>query len=293
MALSVTAGGGGFACSGSGATSSTSHPLYGCIAKHREEGKKIWVLFGLSANPIHLGHVSYVERIAEALRPDRIIVIPAKVNPQKTDIFQLDAIRKEETARAAFAHREALASFDVVIDTRELKREEASYTWKTVGEVSREAIAAGAELYLLMTDETAEGFPTWYEPKFIAEHATIVYGSRPGASFDKIKFINTLKKINELAIAAFSKDTEVEVATSSGERTTVKIEGRHIRRIDPTVIEALDRGHIPVAGTLSVSSTEIRECLDKGESIDHLVGREVTALLEGYRALDIAKKATA
>lgn len=151
-----------------------------------------------------------------------------------------------------------------------------------------------------MTDESAEGFHTWVNPLYIVEHATLVYGNRPGTSFDKTKLVDTLRKIEEIAqesgvsetttndelkamIAQGQiKDTKVQVQTDNGSVVEVTVPASKIRRINAKVIDALDHGYIPVAGTKNVSSTEIRKNIASNESIASHVGEKVEEVIRKH-----------
>lgn len=256
------------------------------IETEKKEGKQIWLQFGLSANPMHLGHVSYLNEMVKALQPDRVTVVPTKVNPWKTSIPQLTPQQKEEVAKAALSDHP-----DWRVDTQELySQEECSYTWKAIYHISKEAKEKNASLYLMMTDETAESFYKWEGADFIVGKATIVYGERPGTTFDKTLFLNTLHKINELVIARGILADTIDIQVESGHGTMV---ARTLKKddipgvpISDAVIKAMEEGYVPVKGTIEVSSSLIRENAAKGLSIVGLVGQKVADLVKQYRLFE-------
>jgi nicotinic acid mononucleotide adenylyltransferase len=161
-------------------------------------------------------------------------------------------------------------------------------------------MAEKAGIYLLLTDETAEDFYSWTQPLYIVEHATLVYGNRPGTTFDKEKLIDKLRKIDAVArqqgiieTATNAELTEmvkqgviqgakISVKTGTGETVEMDIPAAKIRPIHPKVIDALDHGHVPVTGTKVVSSTEIRNNIQNGLPIAELVGEKVAAMIERH-----------
>lgn len=71
------------------------------IEAEKNNSKQIWLRFGLSANPIHLGHTAYLNEVAKAISPHKVTIIPAKSNWQKDGIAQGTPQQKEEMTRAA------------------------------------------------------------------------------------------------------------------------------------------------------------------------------------------------
>lgn len=279
------------------------------IQQLHDEGKKVYLRYGLSANPIHLGHPAYLQEVADALNPDKVIVTPAKANPLKEGIKQGTAEQKERITEVAVKqHFERMGKpVGWQIDKQELFRTGDSFTWVTLRDIESEVKKENAETFFLITDESAEEFHMWYNPLFIVEHCTLIYGNRPGKNFDKEKFINTLRAIDgyaehlglkeemtnsELKALRDNKtimDLSCQVENKNGEMEEVVIEARKIRRINPKVIEALENGYIPVAGTIEISSTTLRNKLANDEAVDHFVGPDVAQLIKQY---ELYKKAT-
>jgi nicotinate-nucleotide adenylyltransferase len=100
-------------------------------------------IFGGSFNPVHNGHVKVALDAIKDLNLDRLLIIPAAVNP-----FKADAAHEAERGlfdrvlllRAAF---NGVAK--VTVDERELKRGGISYAIDTVGEIATEN--PGAEIF--------------------------------------------------------------------------------------------------------------------------------------------------
>ncbi len=149
-----------------------STPIYQQIQNDKKAGYKIWLLFGLSANPIHLGHINYLHIIASILNPDRVLVIPAKVNPWKNPHDQCTAEQKLKMVRLATKSHPEWS-----VETIELERKGLSYTFQTIEALSQK-IDQHVKLCLLLTDETASTFHKWNHVESILKHAYIVYGVR-------------------------------------------------------------------------------------------------------------------
>ncbi|MEI8366341.1 MAG: hypothetical protein WCF65_07970, partial [Parachlamydiaceae bacterium] len=205
--------------------------VYNKIQADRAAGKKIWLVFGLSANPIHLGHVHYLDLFTRYLNPDRVIVIPNKFNPQKNPQNQCSIAQKIKTCQAAIAGHK-----NWELDRRELEREGPSYSWKTVEELTGEAGSA-ARIYFLLTDETAESLPTWVFPPAITEKETPEeYESRRNFIPDRVTIV-------------YGGRSEVDSAANG--LLPVKLLKLDVKPADKKLYEALKMGYIPIHGTLA------------------------------------------
>jgi len=113
-------------------------------------------IFGGSFNPVHSGHVGIARRAIDELSLDRLLVVPAKVSPFKTDAAAL--LLPDETrlllVRAAF-NGVAKAS----VDERELRRGGVSYAIDTVREIAAEN--PDAELVFLVGEDSVAGLTHW------------------------------------------------------------------------------------------------------------------------------------
>ena len=124
-------------------------------------------LLGGSFDPPHTGHLLAAGDAFEALSLDRLVFIPAAVQPLKV---QQDA--------AAPEHRLAMVRlligddprFDV--DAMEIDRGGLSYTVDTLSAYAAES--ASAELFWLVGADVVRSFARWREPKRISELATVV-----------------------------------------------------------------------------------------------------------------------
>ena len=99
------------------------------------------LIYGGSFNPPHLGHADALRCAAEALQPDRTIVIPASVPPHKKMAEgSPDAAERVRLCSLAFP--------DAEVSSMELHREGKSYTVDTLREIAQQY--PGAELFFLI-----------------------------------------------------------------------------------------------------------------------------------------------
>lgn len=111
-------------------------------------------LYGGSFNPVHNGHLGVARAAIAELGLDRLLVIPAAVNPFKADEPREERFDRLLLARAAFNGMDK-----VTVDDRELRRGGVSYAVDTVREVLSEN--AGAELFFIVGEDSVPGLAKW------------------------------------------------------------------------------------------------------------------------------------
>jgi nicotinate-nucleotide adenylyltransferase len=130
-------------------------------------------LLGGSFDPPHLGHLLAAGDAHEALALDRLVFIPAAVQPLKAG-----------QVGASSAQRLAMTQLLVGDDPRfevssvEIDRGGLSYTVDTLRTLA--AAWPSAELYWLVGADVLESFAKWKEPATILELATLVVMQRAG-----------------------------------------------------------------------------------------------------------------
>lgn len=122
-------------------------------------------ILGGTFDPPHIGHLLLAEYSAEALELDRVLFVPAGVQPLKDDI------------RSAVAHRVAMVKLAIAdnplfaLSRVDVEREGPHYTADTVRLLSEQY--PDATLYFLMGGDNLRDFPQWTRPKEIIEQARL------------------------------------------------------------------------------------------------------------------------
>jgi nicotinate-nucleotide adenylyltransferase len=124
-------------------------------------------IFGGSFDPPHIGHLLIAGDAHEALGLDRLIWIPAGVQPLKIGQAIATGAQRIHMVRLLL---EGDPRFEV--DSVEIDRPGLSYTVDTLAEYARRQ--PDAELFLLVGVDVARAFAQWREPERIAQLATIV-----------------------------------------------------------------------------------------------------------------------
>jgi nicotinate (nicotinamide) nucleotide adenylyltransferase len=122
-------------------------------------------VIGGSFDPVHQGHLRPVEAAAMKFGLSRVIYVPARLSPHKTEP-PADARHRVAMLALALAGRP-----DRSISLAELDRDPPSYTVETLRALS--ARHPEAELWLLMGTDALGGFDRWKQPEQIVRLARV------------------------------------------------------------------------------------------------------------------------
>ena len=136
------------------------------------------ILFGGTFDPPHRAHAALPPLAAEALGCDRLIYIPAAINPLKTDAPPASALHRLAMLEIATADI-SIAS----ISTVELERDGPSYFVDTAAHF-RERTPAGTPLRFLIGSDQAASFHRWKDWRRILELAEPAVMIRPPVDRD-------------------------------------------------------------------------------------------------------------
>jgi nicotinate-nucleotide adenylyltransferase len=137
-------------------------------------------LFGGSFDPPHVGHLLAASDAFEALRLDKLIFIPAAVQPLKTDIQAAPAHRRLTMLQLLVGSDERFA-----VDAVEIERAGVSYTVDTLETFAQRF--PHAELFFLIGVDAMATFDAWREPRRILALARLAILRRPGAPAGEVK----------------------------------------------------------------------------------------------------------
>jgi nicotinate-nucleotide adenylyltransferase len=199
-------------------------------------------LLGGTFDPIHQGHLDVADAARQALGLTRVLVMPSRIPPHR------------RAPRASAPHRFAMAALAaqsctdfLVADVEMLETGDTapSYTSATLDRLAARGVNT-RELFFITGADAFRDIRTWMGFPTILDRCHFVAVSRPGQPAEGLKAL-----LPELAG----------------------------RMIAPSTIPDQPAIVLVEAPTAAVSSTEIRERIRTGESIDGMVPREVAAYI--------------
>jgi len=133
-----------------------------------------WGLFGGTFDPVHLGHLRCAQEVLELFSLDKILFVPAGIQPLKTDRDILPFHHRERMIGLAI---EGNPSFE--ISDIEERRGGRSYSIETVRYFADTA-PKGTELYFILGQDAFHEIPLWKEWQELIELCNFVVMTRPG-----------------------------------------------------------------------------------------------------------------
>ncbi len=133
-----------------------------------------WGLFGGTFDPVHLGHLRCAEEISELFRLDRIIFIPARVQPLKTGRDVSPFHHREQMLRLATEDNPSFSISDI-----ENRRGGKSYSIETVRHFLNNS-PNDTKLYFMLGQDAFHEIPMWKEWKDLVRLCNFVVMTRPG-----------------------------------------------------------------------------------------------------------------
>lgn len=137
-------------------------------------------IYGGSFNPVHSGHLRAALEASEALRLDRVDIVPAARPPHKPDQPMLGFAARERLLRAAVADLPGLC-----VNVLEAARPGPSYTWDTLTRYREQE--PGAELFFIMGALDLPGLGFWRRGFELGGLAHLVVHCREGLGLDGIR----------------------------------------------------------------------------------------------------------
>lgn len=200
-------------------------------------------LLGGSFNPVHMGHLRAAEVVRESFSLNKIVFIPAAVNPLKTDEDMSNAAKRLEMLKIATEGNPCFEISDI-----EIKRGGNSYTIDTLTEFNN--TKPGNSYYFIMGSELFSNIETWKDYKRLFDYSNFIVVRRPGTSTVDMENLIPLELANDFRYVKHHNNDNDKVIfehSSSNRLYFVTIQG------------------------FELSSTMIRDLVKKGSSIKYLV----------------------
>ncbi len=135
-------------------------------------------LYGGTFSPPHLGHVRALRVFLETVRPDRTLIMPCAIPPNKQKLSVDTPEERYEMCRAAFGGLEG-----VEVSDYEIKKGDVSYTVDTLNHLRRR----GREIDLLCGSDVFLTLEQWRRFEEVFRRAVICCVSRHGDDYDLLE----------------------------------------------------------------------------------------------------------
>lgn len=206
-------------------------------------------LFGGTFDPVHIGHLRAALEVKEAFALDRCDLIPAAVPPHKSSGAVAGAGDRLEMIRLAISETSDLGVCDV-----ELNRPGPSFTIDTVNHF-RSVLPENARCFLILGQDAFLEIDTWKAYRQLFDLSAMIVMMRPS---DTIAAAGQLK-------AAMQTTLDNIVAPSY--TWSEEAGGFFQAKLQPVYIHPVTR--------MDISSTQIRNLIKSGKSVDYLMPRAV------------------
>jgi len=217
-------------------------------------------IMGGTFDPIHLGKRRGAEELYWAFGMDRIIFVPAARPPHK-----------EEAVVASALHRYEMVSLATVftpyftVSPIELQREGKSYSVETVREFQKMA-GPDTRLYFVVGVDAFLEMSAWRDAEELLRLTRVIVTARPGWRLDEVEGLLTPDQRRLLGQPSFRYLKVGEIDAAQVEKSPAP------RQVLLVEVVSLD-----------IASREIRQLVEEGRSIRHLVPDTVAAYMAKNR----------
>ena len=217
-------------------------------------------IMGGTFDPIHLGHLRAAEEIYCAFGLDRLIFVPAARPPHK-----------EEAVAASALHRDEMVSLATVftpyftVSSIELQRPGMSYSVETVREFQKISGPQTTLNFIVGVDAFLE-MSGWRQAKELFALARVIVTARPGWRLDEVERLLTPEQHRLLGNPSFRY---LKISGIDPERVEQEFTPRQVLLVEVV--------------SLDIASREIRQLVEEGRSIRHLVPDTVAAYMAKNR----------
>jgi nicotinate-nucleotide adenylyltransferase len=160
-----------------------------------KETKEIVALFGGSFDPPHFGHKKVIETALEELEIDKLIIIPAFLNPFKKSSF-LSPKKRLELSKEMFGEFNK-----VIVSDYEISQNQSIKTQQTLKYFQSLYIVK----YFIIGADNLKNIDKWYNFKWLNTQVTWAIATRGGYKLDTSK----LKKFKILNVDADISSTQI------------------------------------------------------------------------------------
>ncbi len=215
-------------------------------AKEGQKGSRVG-LFGGTFNPIHLGHLRGAEEIWQAFQLDEVVFIPSSIPPHKATEKVTDAEHRMEMVKLATSSNPHFSTSDL-----ELSRPGRSFSIDTLRcfQERRENV-----FFFILGGDAFVEIETWKDFKNLFSLCHFIVMTRPGSQ-------------KSISSSPFPETLIPDFRYDPGERAWTHLTGHRV--------------YFKEISFLDISSTLVRELIEKGETVRYLIPAEVEAYIQKH-----------
>lgn len=213
-------------------------------------------ILGGSFDPVHNGHLGLARQALATFGLDRVVFVPADIPPHKRHQTLTPTHHRLEMLRRAIA-----GDANLMLSEIEIERGGVSYTLDTVRALQSQW--PDAELSLIMGADTFQDIDSWKQFADVLRASHILVASRPGRSLDET--------VNDVAALMTQLPFSYQPDHSDSTKRVYRCHetGRRIALFP-----------IPPK---AISSTQIRDALQRGEAAKKVLPPEVEGYIMAHR----------
>ena len=189
-------------------------------------------VFGGSFDPVHIGHLWIAEAALESLRLAEIRWIPAAVSPLKPLGPVASAEQRLQMLRLAVSGCE-----EYIVDDREIRRGELSYTVDTMEELRAEF--PETEIVMIIGSDSFAEIRRWHDPQRLLRLALPAVVQRVGWEVPDFSVLEGLVDQDRIEQIRHCLIPMPLIELSSREMRSRVAHGRSVRFRTPRAVEAL------------------------------------------------------
>lgn len=156
--------------------------------------KKIGLLGG-TFDPVHLGHLVLAEEVAEELKLDKVVFVPAYKAPHKARGACAGSEDRYRMLELAIAGNPKFGLSDI-----EIKTKRKCFTIETLKKFKK--IHKNDEIFFITGSDSLFTLPTWRQVQDIFKISKFVVGRRPGYPLEKVPHKVLVVKISPIDVSS-------------------------------------------------------------------------------------------
>ena len=172
-------------------------------------------LYGGTFDPLHIAHMIIAQGAVDELGLEKLIFMPSRIPPHKTQNHITSAEIRLEMVSAATADNPRFVTSDY-----EIRQQGISYTVNTLQFLADEYRLAKTELFLVIGGDNYKDFNKWREPERIKSLCTLVVAARPNI-ISQQENVNAFHFLNTPLIDLSATDIRERVKTGKSIRYLV------------------------------------------------------------------------